>query len=154
MKKDDRTGLEAAHLLLDRGMRFTLTGAPFFVRLLGLHRFCIRPLRGGTIVEIFRLMKEYGLDRIETQEEANAVIDRIALVVATAILNDRAKLRWRKKVARLLLWKVQASELFRIHLVIVRLNSVSDFMNITGYFRLQTQMMMKTKFPGRTEKGS
>ncbi|MDR1644221.1 MAG: hypothetical protein LBS05_00125 [Tannerellaceae bacterium] len=149
-----RIGLEAANLLLDRGIRFTLTGAPFFLRLFGLHRFHIRPLRAGTIVEIYRLMHEHALNDIKTEAEANASVDKIALVVATAVLNDRRRLRWQKGVAALFCYHIPAAELFKIYMIIARLSSVADFMTITGYFRLQAQTMMRAKIPGQRVKGS
>jgi hypothetical protein len=36
-------------LLLDRGVRFTVTDAPVLLKWLGLNKIRIRPLRGGTI---------------------------------------------------------------------------------------------------------
>jgi hypothetical protein len=73
LEKGDAIALEAANLLLDRGMRFTITDAPFLLRLFRLNRFRIRTLRAGTIAEIYRLMSLHALTGIGTEAEANAM---------------------------------------------------------------------------------
>jgi hypothetical protein len=148
-------GLRAADLLLDRGMRFTVSDAPFYLKMFGLHRFRIRPLRAGTIMEISRTIDKEGLSDIKDEAAANSRMDKIALVIAMAILNRRLAIgRLKGILAAALLWKIPASTLYRIYLTIARINSISDFMTITGFFALQSAMMMKPKIPGQRGKGS
>lgn len=155
MKKEDRIRLEAADLLLDRGMRFTISDAPVLIKAMRMNRFNIRPLKAGTIIEIVRLVILYELESVENEAAANGKLAEIAEVVAVAILNDRKKIkRYTRIVKRLLLWKVTASTLFRIYFVVSRINKVSDFMTITGYFADQAQAMMNPKLPGQSIQGS
>jgi uncharacterized membrane protein len=151
----DSVSLRAADLLLDRGMRFTVRDAPLYLKMFGLHRFRIRPLRAGTIMEISRIMEKGALADIENEAAANGKMDKIALAVAVAILNRRRAIRlFGGILAGALLWKMPAATLYRIYLAIARLNSISDFMTITGYLALQTATMMKPRIPGQTAEGS
>jgi hypothetical protein len=147
--------LAAANILLDRGVRFEIRGAPWYWRLLRLNRIRIRPLRAGAIMEISRLMDERGLGDICIQKEANARLDAIALIIAVAMLNSKRGIRLFSGIlARLLLWQVRANVLREIYETVARLNKVSDFMNITTYFGIQAQMMMNPKEMGQEEEGS
>ncbi|MDR1937307.1 MAG: hypothetical protein LBQ73_02250 [Tannerellaceae bacterium] len=155
MDEKDRIRLEAADLLLDRGMRFTLTDAPLLLRLFCLHRFRVRPLRGGAIAEIARIIVEGALEKVETEADANGKMEYIARVIAVAVLGSRKKIAlFSRRLGKLLLWRVPAATLFQIYLIVASINKVSDFMTITGYFALQAAMLMNPRLPGQMEKGS
>lgn len=155
MASKSNVRLAAADLLLDRGVRFTISGAPWYWRLLGLNRIHIRPMRAGTIMEISRIMDGYGLDDIRVQKDANTRLDIIAIIVATAMLNSKRKIKLFSGIlTKLLLWKVPAYVIRQVYRQIAGLNKISDFMSITIYFGIQAQMMMNPKEMGQTGKGS
>lgn len=152
---DNRQRIAAARLLLGRGMRFTITDAPLFWRLLRLNRITIHHLRGGTIAEIAMIIDRDKLNDISIPKEANINMVSISLIVAIAILNRENRIkRYSEKLAKLLLWKIPAQTLIEIFYIIAGLNKLSDFMNITGYFSHQATMMMSPKISGQTKKGS
>ena len=147
--------LAAANMLLKRGMRFTISDAPFLWRLFRLNRVRIRPFYGGTLAEISRIMDENGLNDIFRAEQANAKLEAISLLIAVSILNGKSRIKWFSgRLSRLLLWKVPPHTLVDMFFRISSVNKVSDFMNITIYFGIQAQMMMSPKIAGQTEKGS
>lgn len=155
MADEDSIKLAAAELLLDRGVRFTITDAPFFLRILSLNRIRIKALRGGTIAEISRIMSRDEMLDIKEVSEANAKMDSIALVVAIAILNGDKRIRiFSKQLASFLLWKVNPLTLFQIYLIIASVNKISAFMTITEYFSHLTKVMMSPRIPGQTVMGS
>ncbi|MDR3057761.1 MAG: hypothetical protein LBU84_06430 [Prevotella sp.] len=147
--------LAAANLLLDRGVRFTIPDAPFYWRLLRLNKIHIRPLRGGTIAEISRLIDEYQLDDVRSVNAINQKLSAISEVIAVAILNNKKAIaRFTGRLAKLLLWKVPAHVLIEIFLCISGVNKVSDFTLITVFFCQQATMMMSPRNTGQTGKGS
>lgn len=147
--------LAAASILLDRGVRFTISGAPWYWKLLGFNPILIRPLRCGTIMEISRIIDETGLADIQMQKDANTRLDTVALIVATAMLNSRLKIKYFAGIlARMLLWKVPGYVLRDVYRQIAKINKVTDFMSITIYFGIQAQMMMSPKEMGQVVKGS
>ncbi len=147
--------LAAANILLGRGVRFTISDAPFYWKILRMHRLHIRPLYVGTIVELTRIIDENGFDDISLQRDVNSKLDSVALLIAVAVLNNKYKIRcFSRTLARLLVWKVPAETLLRIFAEVVRVNKISDFMSITIYFGIQTQMMMNPRNTGREETGS
>lgn len=155
MKKEDRIRLEAASLLLDRGMRFKITDAPFYLKLVRLDRLRIRPLKAGTIAEITRITIENGLLDVKTGQEANGKIEPITEVVAVSILNGWLKIRWFTGwMKRFLAWNIPEATLYKIYFMISQINKVSDFMIITRYFGIQVEMMMNPKIEGQTKTGS
>lgn len=146
--------VKAANLLLDRGIRFTIPDAPVWDRIRRNNRILIRPLRGGTIMEIAILMLENGLDDELTNLELHSRLDVIAAVIATAQLNDDdAITNKREALAQKLLWKCPAHVLIKIYRHIESLNQIEDFTTITAYFNRQARMMM-AKRTGRQGKGS
>jgi len=147
--------LAAADLLLDRGIRFNFTDAPFLLRLFRLNRIKIRRLKGGTILEYSRVIVRDKLEDVLTHADANGRMDSIAEIIAIAILNNRIAIRLLKKhLADMLLWKVDAVTLVKIYLILSSINKVSDFTTITKYFVRQTQMMMNPRLPGQATTGS
>lgn len=155
MADRNNTRLAAANILLDRGVRFTISGAPFLLRMLRLNKFYIKPLRAGTILEISRLFDENGLDNIQMQKDANLKLDVLCRIISAAILNGKFKIAcFSGLLAKLLLWKMPAKALKEICDRIARLNKVTDFMSITIYFGIQAQMMMNPRNMGQARKGS
>lgn len=152
----DRQRIAAAKLLLDRGMRFTITDAPLSLKLLRLNKITIHHLRGGTIAEISTIIDRDGLDNVRTAKDANVNMPSIALVVSMAILNHKKRIKYlSERLAKILLWKIPAQTLIDLFYVIASMNKLSDFMNITEYFCHQATMMMSPKNTGQTnQKGS
>ena len=155
MTNQSNTRLAASNILLDRGVRFTISAAPWYWRLLHLNRIRIRPLRAGTIMEITRIMDISGLNDICVQKDANGKLDSIALVVAISMLNSKHRINLFSGIlAKLLLWKVPAHVLRQVYGQISLLNKIADFMSITIYFGIQAQMMMSPKEMGQMKEGS
>ena len=151
VEKDIR--LAAADLLLQRGVRFRLTGAPFLWRVFRLDRISITHLRLGAIVGISRVISENGLDDAGKQKLA-ASIDKVALCIAIAMLNNRRKIkRWSQRLSVELVWRLPANALLTVFFHLQNLNEVLDFTGITNWMSAQTTMM-KPKHLGRTGKGS
>lgn len=147
--------LAAANLLLNRGVRFTIPDAPVFWRLLRLNKIHIRPLRGGTIAEISRLIDIHKLDKVETNEQANQNLAVISRIIAMAILNKKKAIaRFTDRLTNLLLWGVPGHVLIEIFFYISGLNKISDFTVITVFFCQQATMMMSPRITGQMEKGS
>lgn len=147
--------LEASVLLLEKGVRFTISGAPFLLRLLRLNNVHIRPLKAGTIIELSRLIELYKLDGVDSPREANIKLEGIAHLIAVAMLNSKRRIKWlSKRVTKLLLWAVPANVLTRIFLIIYKVNKVSDFMDITKSVGIIAQMMMSPKNLGQEKTGS
>lgn len=147
---DSETKLAAVNLLLQRGVRFRFD-APFFLRLLHLDRITIRPLYPGTIAAITIEIIKSGLQGADRKQAAERIED-IARIVAIAALNDRDKEP--DKLARRLVKRVPAYQLFQMYAYVSDINDVTDFTIITGYFqRLSSQLMMR-RLPGQDEKGS
>lgn len=147
--------LAAASILLDRGVQFTISNAPWYWRLLRINRIHIRPLRAGTIMEISRMIDESELSEIHIQLDANIKLDVITRIIAMAVLNGKYKIKFFSGIlSRMLLWKVPAHVLKQIYRHIAKLNKVTDFMNITIYFGIQTEMMMSPKNTGQEKEGS
>lgn len=150
----EATQIKAANLLLNRGIRFTIPDAPFFDRLFRQNRIHIRPLYGGTIMEIAILMLENELDEKMCNKELHSKLEVIAKAIATAVLNDERQIELKRdKLTKKLLWKVPAHVLIKIYRYIEGLNEIKDFMNITNFFNRQSRMMM-AKRTGQKKQGS
>ena len=145
---DKQTRLAAASLLLERGVKFNLTDAPFYYRFIGLSAIEIRPLYPGTIMELSRVILEEGLEDA-TPETVNGKIESICRVIAIAMLNDKKKLKRTQQLTQRLLNKVPASVLIRIFMHIVEINKVLDFTIITNYFANQMNQMLTMKNLGQ-----
>lgn len=155
MTDKENVRLAAADLLLDRGMRFNFTDAPFYLKTLRMNKVRIRRLKGGTIVELSRTILKNGLEEVQTAADANGKMDSVAEVIAIAILNNKLMIRlFKKHLAKFLLWEIDAVTLVKIYLVISSINKISDFTIITGYFVRQMQGMMNPKIPGQKTTGS
>lgn len=151
----DNVRLAAANMLLDRGVRYTISDAPLSWQLLRCNRINIRPLKAGTLIEIGRIIDIYKLDKISNANEAILKLESIALMIAMAILNKKYTIRFlAKSISKLLLWKVPAKVLITVFFQILQVNKLTDFMSITKYFEHQTQMMMSPKNLGHQQKGS
>jgi len=148
MEKDKR--LAAANLLLERGVRFNITDAPFYFRLIGLNPLIIRPLFPGTIMEISRTILEENLEKI-SPDEAVIKMPAICKVIAIAVLNDKRKLRRTDQLAKSLLVQIPIGVLLRIFMHVVDINKVMDFTIITDYFSNQMNQMMMVKNTGQNE---
>lgn len=146
--------IDAANLLLDRGIRFNIPDAPIWDKIRGRNKIWIKPLRGGTIVEIALLVIERGLDERLTNLQLQTKLGDLAEIIAVAVLNDKDKIATKKeKLAHWLLLKLPARELIKIFRHIENLNRIEGFMTITNYFRRQTMMMIE-KRTGQAAKGS
>ncbi|MDL2254965.1 hypothetical protein LJC38_00085 [Parabacteroides sp. OttesenSCG-928-K15] len=155
MEENDRIRLEAANLLLDRGMRFTITDAPVLLKLLRLNRFRIKPLRAGTIIAITSIISRDHLEDVKTDADANKKLDSISEVVAVAMLNNQRRIEENtESLKQFLLWRVPAATLFKVYLIISKVDSISDFTTITRYFIERARMMMNPKFLGQEKMGS
>lgn len=150
MTNTDNVRLAAANLLLDRGVRYVISDAPLFWQLLRLNRIVIRPFKAGTIMEISRVIDENKLNEIKTHADAKKSIDKISLIIAISVLNNRKKIKYFSKIlSGIFLWKMPAKVLFTIFYHIMRLNSLTDFMSITRYFEHQARMMLDPKNLGQ-----
>lgn len=150
MTNTDNVRLAAANLLLDRGVRYVISDAPLFWQLLRLNRIVIRPFKAGTIMEIGRVIDENKLNEIKTDADAKKSIDKISLIIAISVLNNRRKIKYFSKIlSRIFLWKIPVKVLFTIFYHIMRLNSLTDFMSITRYFEHQAKMMLEPKNLGQ-----
>ncbi len=152
MDRDAR--LAAADAILDRGVRFVIPHAPVRLRLLGLDRLHIRPLRAGTILAISKVVLEAKLeDAILLEDHAFLAtsIEPIARCVALAYINSRRLLgRFTDQITRLMLL-LPVDVLIRIFLQVDSLNQKQHFMTITRWFVVQTQMMMNQRHQGQDQ---
>lgn len=149
-----KTEVEAAKLLLNRGIRFTMPDAPIWDRIRRKNRLHIRPLRAGTIMEIAILVLEGELDKPLTNWQLYTKLDVIAKIIATAVLNNDKKIEKEQDLlATKLLNRFLADALISIYRHIESLNRIEDFMIITRYFNRQTKMLMMKK-TGHQVKGS
>lgn len=148
---DSETKLAAANLLLQRGVRFRVD-APFFFRIFRKKQIVIKPLYPGTIVEISRIILEEKLEYI-TRQQANEKINSVCRVIATAMFNNKKKLRKVENLSRRLENSIPTFQLFQIYLHIANLNEHVDFTIITGYFTRMMNQMMTRKLPGQENEG-
>jgi len=144
--------LAAANLLLERGVRFKITDAPFYFRFIGLKYIIIRPLYPGTIMELSRIILQEGIEKIDTIKAVEKM-ESICRVIAIAMLNDKQKLKRTERLTHTLMNKVPLAVLIHIFLHIVDMNGVMDFTIITNYFSGQMNQMMTVKNMGQI-KGS
>ena len=148
---EKKTRLAAADLLLERGIRYTVSDAPFLFRLFRLNRIEISALKPGTIVEICRVMIQENLESAPL-EQLRLKLGAICQIVAISVLNDKRKIeRQTRRLAQRFMWRFPASVLIRVFLDIQELNSAMDFTVITGFYQHQTAMMMN---PGQKKNGS
>lgn len=146
MEGDKR--LAAANLLLERGVRFNITDAPFYFRFIGLKTITIRPLYPGTIMELSRVILEEGIEKID-HAKAIEKIEAICRVIAIAMLNDKNKLKRTERLTHTLMTKVPLAVLIRIFLYITDINGVMDFTIITNYFAGLMNQIMTVKNLGQ-----
>jgi len=143
----------AADLLLGRGVRFKLKGAPFLWRLFRLDRFTIRALKLGVIIEIARVAVADGLDAGATQKHLEDKMQSVCLCVAMAILNDRRRIKRRApRLARLMMRKLPAATILNVFYYIQNVDGILDFTNITGFIAAHAKMTSPKQ--GRAAKGS
>ena len=155
MKAENNPRLAAARLLLGRGIRYTIKDAPFLYRLFRLNRLTVSHLRAGTIIEISRLIDEYGLADARKPSDVNLKLDVVARIIAVAVLNRKNRIRlFTDRLTKFLLWKVPAQLLSEIYFRIAPINSIQDFMIITKYFEVTASRMMNPKNLGQKTKGS
>lgn len=149
------TKLKAANLLLERGVRYHITDAPFLLKFFRLNRITIAALRAGTIAEFSRIIIEKQLDiKLADNDYLNENLDSICLVIAIAVLNSKFKIKYFSKAfAKQLLWRVQYTTLVEIFVTLVEINSAVDFMTITNWPVQQMTMMMSARL-GHENKGS
>jgi hypothetical protein len=150
----EKARLAAANILLERGIRFTISDAPWYLRLFRLNKIRISPLKAGTIIEISRLLDEAGLSEMAMPCDVNERLDILSRIISVAVLNRRWKIRYLSGVyTRILLWHLPATVISDIFGYIQRLNRLKDFMITTRYFAIQAEMMMSPKNQGQV-KGS
>jgi hypothetical protein len=144
----------AARVLLDRGFRVTIKDAPALSRLFRLNRLRVRPLKAGTIVELSRVIDAGGLDMVD---EAGARVHArdVCLLVATAMLNSRWRVRWlARRLACWLYWRVPYPAVVLVHDRLVEINRVVDFTTITAFYRHRAMTMMNPGRAGQAASGS
>lgn len=151
---DGDVRVRAADLLLKRGLRVRIARASFFMRILGLHRIRIRPLYGGAIMRISRLLDAEGVEPFATPRETHVRMDVVAKAVALAVLNVWWKIWLYRPFARLLLWVIPGHILIQIYNEVRRVDDVTDFINITISMSLKGAMMMLPKIQERGQKKS
>lgn len=144
--------IKAADLLLKRGLRFHIERAPFLARMLRLDRVTIRPLYGGAILKISRLMDAKGIEPFLTPRMAHTQLDVVSELVALAALNVWWKIWLYKPYARLLLLLVPAYALIQIYNEVRRVDEIRDFINITISMNLKAAMMMMPKVEEKGQK--
>lgn len=139
--------MQAANLLLERGIRFKIKDAPFFIKLLRLNRLTIAALKAGTIARYSLIIYSKQLHvRISDVEYLYAEIDSVCEVIAIAILNHPIKIKLLYKTfARLLKWKIPYTELIKIFISIVEINKAVDFTTITSFLLNQMKRLMSPK---------
>jgi hypothetical protein len=148
--------VKAAERILERGVRFRIP-ASFFLRVFGLNRIDIHPLKGGTILEFSKVVIMAGLEEAVVKSDFTFLemsIEPVAKCIAISILNDEDKIRKNAdKLSKKLLWKLPAGNLVEIFGLISELNRVSDFMNITRFYLSQMTMMMNPRNLGQEKSG-
>ena len=148
------TRIDAAEILLDRGVRFWLP-APFFQRLFKKNFIDIRPLRAGAILEFSRVVVANKLDEALEKEDwklLEQTINPVARCVAIAMLGTKERIeRETDGLTEKLLWKVPAGKLVEIFRVTAAQNRLTAFTSITRFFSHQTMMMMNPKNLGQEE---
>jgi len=139
--------LKAASLLLEKGVRYRFTDAPFLLRILRLDRLTIKALRAGTIATFSTVIIEKQLDiRVADKDYLHKNIESICLVIAIAVLNSRLKIRYFSNLlARLLNSKIKYTTLVEIFVTLVEINSAVDFTTITTWAIQQMNMMMSPR---------
>lgn len=139
--------MQAANLLLERGIRFKIKDAPFFLKVLRFNRLTIAALKAGTIARYSLIIYSKQLHlRISDQEYLYSEIDSICEIIAIAILNSPVKITLLyKPFARLLKWKVPYTELIKIFISLIEINKAVDFTTITSFLSNQTKRLMSPK---------
>ena len=137
---------KAALLILERGIRFKAANAPLLFRLCRLNRFTISALKAGTIAEYSMIVQEHELDtKKDDVQYLNKHIDSVCKVIAIAILNDRFKIRFANRLAKILKWKIEAMELFNICSILIEVSHALDFSSITSFLTSQMNLLMSPK---------
>ena len=115
MDAEKNIRIAAADLLLGRGVRFKMAGAPFLWRIFRFNRITVRSLKLGAIIEISRVVVQAKLDEDATRQHLMDNMDKICLCVSIAMLNNRKRIRiFSRRLAQLLLWKLPASTLLNV----------------------------------------
>lgn len=153
---EQATKFKAALLLLGRGVRFTITDAPFILRVLRLNRLSIRALRAGTIASYSLIIYQKQFDtRIADREYLSTEIDSICRIIAIAVLNSRWKISlFSSLLSRLLKHKVSYLSLLNIFSSLMEINDAVDFTTITSFFLRQAEMMISPRRLGQMAEGS
>ncbi len=149
------TKMRAASMLLERGVRFKITDAPFLLRALRLNRITIKGLKAGTIAAYSLIIYHRQLDlHIAEKEYLYRHIKDIAKVIAIATLNSRYRIKFLSGAfAHLLLWRVSYPTLIEMFVTLASLDSAVDFSSITIWMNQQTMMLMNPK-TGHLREGS
>lgn len=147
--------LQAANLLLERGIRFPIIDAPFYLKILRLNKITIAALKPGTIAEYSLIIISKQLDlRINDREYLNQNIESICKVIAIAILNSRIKIALLTGIyTKMLMWKIPFTELVKMFVTLVEMNRAADFTTITTFLTTMMKMMLSPKV-GQKRKGS
>lgn len=146
---------QAAALLLERGVVFTIVDAPFLLKILRLNKLRINALKAGTIAEfsLIILSKQFDI-RISDKEYLYKEMDSLCRAISIAILNSRMKIRLLSGIiAGILKWKIQYEDLVKILDCLIKIESAVDFMSITAFLNLQMTMLMSPK-AGQDKEGS
>jgi len=149
------TKMRAASMLLERGVRFKISDAPFLLRLLRLNRITITGLKAGTIARFSLLIYKHSLDvRIADREYLYEKIEIICQALAVAMLNSRLRIAiLSSALSRLLMWKIKYVTLVEMFVLLVEIASAADFTSFTAWMCQQTTTLM-TPRTGHKETGS
>ena len=145
-----------ADTLLERGVRFKIP-APFFLKLIGIkHRsLVIYPLKYGTLLAMSGVGAGLEIDPQKLSEgsinEALKLVekhgDRVAVFVATAVVNSNIQLERRARLlAERLKWRLTPSKMAELLIMVVMLCGVQDFTSTIRF--LNTMNLTRRKEDG------
>lgn len=155
-EKDRELQIDAASLLMQRGVQFKLPALFFWDRLLGRNKVVVRPPLVYTVMEMCRVALAAELD---TYIDNIAVVptpahlSAIARVVAIAICRDKRTIdRRAERLAKHIEMHVQAESLLTIYQAVMAMTGVKNFWMVT--VSLKGVVEMTTAIRGKKENGS
>lgn len=152
-KKEKDIRSAAADLLLGRGVRFKISGAPFWWKVKGWNKITIKALKLGTIMEFSKIMIDEELVDAE-YEQCIEKMESVCRVVAIAMLNDKKWIEKRaEEITERFLWKFPAETMINVFYHVQNVDKVLDFTNITGFFSNQTRIL-NLREPGQARRAS
>lgn len=128
----------AVNTMTETGIAFTIKSAGLLRYFIKEIQLSIRPSKLGTLLRLTGLYLVAELNEEQLQENAIKASHKItheniknyALIAAIAILNSRIKIAlFAKVLARYLMWRLTAKELYTLMSLVIEANNVLDFMN-------------------------